>query len=76
MKLSNVILASLLLASLSGNSQDEKPIGCGKKPVKEVCPEKNISGKTPDKENVAKKDSLQAEPVKRNTDKCMKCGRG
>ncbi len=48
MKISKIILATLVLASLNGAAQNDKPIGCGKKPVKE-------NGKKPTKEPVVKK---------------------
>lgn len=69
MKISKIILATLVLASLSGAAQNDKPIGCGKKPVKE-------NGKKPTKEQVVKNDSLQKAQIKHRPDQCMKCGRG
>jgi hypothetical protein len=68
MKLSNVILASLIVASLSGVAQDEKPIGCGKTRPKENI--KHIQ------DPVVKSDSLQKEPIKKPERQCGKCGRG
>ncbi len=67
MKISNVIVATLVLASLNSVAQNT--------PKQESKPKPKISEKTPDKK-IAKKDSSKTAEPKREKWNCPPCGMG